>query len=183
MSEYVAPLRDIRFVLEEIVDLAAVSRLGAYRHADPETVLGVIEEAARFASSVIAPLNRVGDTTGLQLDDGQVITPPGFQEAYRRYVEAGWGAVPFDPEYGGGGFPWLVTVVLQEMLTSANMAFSLCPLLTQGAIDMLARHGTRRAAEHLPREDGHRGVDRNHEPHRARSRLGRGRPADPGRPG
>jgi alkylation response protein AidB-like acyl-CoA dehydrogenase len=142
MSEYVAPLRDIRFVLEEIVDLAAVSRLGAYRHADPETVFGVIEEAARFASSVMAPLNRVGDTTGLQLDDGQVITPPGFQEAYRRYVEAGWGAVPFDPEYGGGGFPWLVTVVLQEMLTSANMALSLCPLLTQGAIDMLARHGS-----------------------------------------
>ena len=69
---------------------------------------------------------------------GNVTTPPGFTDAYRRYVEAGWGAVPFAPEFGGGGFPWLVAIVMQEMLTSANMAFSLCPLLTQGAIDMLA---------------------------------------------
>src|SRR5476651_2044508 len=141
MSEYVAPLRDIRFVLDHIADLAGVSRLEAFAHADPDTVFGVIEEAGRFASSVIAPLNRVGDTTGVHLDDGRVVMPPGFQEAYRRYVDAGWGAVPFDPQYGGGGFPWLITIVLQELLTSANMALSLCPLLTQGAIDMLTQHG------------------------------------------
>jgi 3-(methylthio)propanoyl-CoA dehydrogenase len=152
MPEYVAPLRDIRFVLEQIVDLAAVSRLEGYQHADPETVFGVIEEAGRFASSVMAPLNRVGDTTGLRLDGGQVITPPGFREAYRRYIDAGWGAVPFDPEFGGGGFPWLVSIVLQELLTSANMAFSLCPLLTQGAIDMLAQHGSaEQQATYLPK--------------------------------
>jgi alkylation response protein AidB-like acyl-CoA dehydrogenase len=142
MAEYLPPLRDIRFVLEHLVDVAAVSQLEAYRHADPDTVFGVIEEAGRFASSVIAPLNRVGDTTRLRLDDGRVVMPPGFQEAYRRYVDAGWGAVPFDPKYGGGGFPWLITIVLQELLTSANMALSLCPLLTQGAIDMLSQHGS-----------------------------------------
>src|SRR5487761_1543101 len=86
-----------------------------------------------------------GDTAGCTLDsDGKVTTPPGFKEAYRQYADAGWGAVPFLPEFGGGGFPWLVTVVMQEMVASANLAFSLCPLLTQGAIDMLTQHGSPR---------------------------------------
>jgi 3-(methylthio)propanoyl-CoA dehydrogenase len=143
MSDYVPPLRDIRFVLENIADVAAIAELEAFQHADPDTVFGVVEEAGRFMAEVMAPLNRVGDTVGSQLGgDGQVTTPPGFKEAYRQYLEAGWGAVPFDPEFGGGGFPWLVTVVIQEMMTSANMAFSLCPLLTQGAIDMLLHHGS-----------------------------------------
>jgi alkylation response protein AidB-like acyl-CoA dehydrogenase len=143
MSDYAPPLRDIRFVLENIADVAALAELEAFQHADPDTVLGVVEEAGRFMADVIAPLNRVGDTVGSQLDDnGGVSTPPGFQEAYRQYVAAGWGAVPFDQEFGGGGFPWLVTVVVQELMTSANMAFSLCPLLTQGAIDMLSHHGS-----------------------------------------
>ena len=84
-----------------------------------------------------------GDTAGCTLDsDGKVTTPPGFKEAYRQYADAGWGAVPFLPEFGGGGFPWLVTVVMQEMVASANLAFSLCPLLTQGAIDMLTQHAS-----------------------------------------
>ena len=86
-------------------------------------------------------------------------TPDGFAKAYRRYVDAGWPAVPFPPEYGGGGFPWLVGMAMQEELTSANMAFSLCPLLTQGAIDMLLHTAARRSAG-LPAEDGHRRVDR-----------------------
>ena len=143
MAEYVAPLRDIRFVLEQIVDLAAVSRLGRLPPRRSRDRL----RGDRGGGPVCV----VGDRTsqpGRRHDRSaarrraQVITPPGFQEAYRRYVDAGWGAVPFDPEYGGGGFPWLVTVVLQEMLTSANMALSLCPLLTQGAIDMLSHHGS-----------------------------------------
>jgi alkylation response protein AidB-like acyl-CoA dehydrogenase len=143
MAEYVPPLRDIRFVLEQVVDLDGLSKLEAYAHADPDTVLGVIEECGRFVAEVIAPLNPVGDAAGSTLDgDGNVITPPGFKEAYQRYVEAGWGAVPFPGEFGGGGFPWLVAVVMQEMMASASMTFSLCPLLTQGAIDMLAQHGS-----------------------------------------
>jgi 3-(methylsulfanyl)propanoyl-CoA dehydrogenase len=143
MAGYVPPLRDIRFVLEQLVDLDGLSKLEAFGHADPGTVFGVIEESGRFMAGVVGPLNRVGDTAGSALDgDGQVRTPPGFREAYRQYVEAGWGAVPFPPEFGGGGFPWLVTVVMQEMMTSASMGFSLCPLLTQGAIEMLARHGS-----------------------------------------
>jgi 3-(methylthio)propanoyl-CoA dehydrogenase len=143
MADYVPPLRDIRFVLEQLADLYGLSKLEAFGDADPDTVLGVIEEGGQFMASVVAPLNRVGDTAGNTLEgDGTVTTPPGFRDAYRQYVDAGWGAVPFPPEFGGGGFPWLVAVVLQEMLASASLAFSLCPLLTQGAIDMLDRHGS-----------------------------------------
>ena len=143
MADYVPPLRDIRFVLDELVDLDGLSKLEAFGHADPDTVFGVIEESGRFMADVVGPLNRVGDAAGSTTDgDGKVTTPPGFREAYGQYVDAGWGAVPFPPEFGGGGFPWLVTVVMQEMMTSANMAFSLCPLLTQGAIEMLTQHGS-----------------------------------------
>jgi 3-(methylthio)propanoyl-CoA dehydrogenase len=151
MPDYVPPLRDIRFVLEHIVDLAGLSRLEPFRHADPDAVFGVLEEGGRFMAEVLAPLNQVGDVEGSRLDEaGNVTTPTGFKSAYRRYVDAGWGAVPFAPEFGGGGFPWLITIVLQEMLTSANMAFSLCPLLTQGAIDMLTQHGSpEQQAEYL----------------------------------
>jgi 3-(methylthio)propanoyl-CoA dehydrogenase len=143
MADYAAPLTDIRFVLSEVVDLAGLSSLAAFGHAEPEAVWGVLEEGARFMAEVVAPTNRAGDLEGATLgDDGQVRTPAAFRDAYRRYVEAGWSAVPFDPAYGGGGFPWLVNIVQQEMLTSANMAFSMAPLLTQGAIEMLHAHGS-----------------------------------------
>ena len=144
MADYRAPLRDLRFTLEHLVDLPALSKLPVFEHADPETVYGLLGEFGRFVSEVLAPLDRVGDTVGSRLDPDThaVTTPPGFIEAYRRYVEAGWGSVPFEPEYGGGGFPWLVAVAMQEILTAGNMAFSLCPLLTQGAIDMLRHHGS-----------------------------------------
>ena len=106
-------------------------------------MFGVIEESGRFMADVAGPLNRPGDAVGSTLDgDGKVTTPPGFSEAYRRYVDAGWGSVTFPPEFGGGGFPWLVTVVMQEMLASASLGFSTCPVLTQGAIDMLTQHGS-----------------------------------------
>ena len=143
MADYVPPLRDIRFVLEQLVSLDGLSKLEAYEHADPDTVFGVIQESGRFMADVVGPLNQVGDSVGSTLDDdGKVTTPPGFNEAYRQYVDAGWGAVPFPAEFGGGGFPWLVTVVMQEMLASASLGFSTCPVLTQGAIDMLTQHGS-----------------------------------------
>ena len=143
MAEYIPPLRDIRFVLEQLVDLDGLSKLEAYSHCDPGTVLGVIEEAGQFMAEVVGPLNQVGDTIGSTLDgEGNVTAPPGFKEAYQQYVQVGWGSVPFPAEFGGGGFPWLVAVVIQEMMASASLAFSTCPLLTQGAIDMLTLHGS-----------------------------------------
>ncbi len=109
MSEYVAPLADMRFVLENIVDLPGLAKLPGFEHAEPELVYGALEEAGRFFSQEFAPLNRVGDEQhSRRNDDGTVTTPDGFGAAYRRYVDAGWGGVPFPADYGGGGFPWLV---------------------------------------------------------------------------
>ena len=134
MADYRPPLEDIRFVMQHVVELDKL--------ADFDAVMGLLEEAGRFIAHEIAPTNRIGDIEGLRLADGVVTTPTGFKEAYAKYVAAGWGAVPFDPEYGGGGFPWLVAIALQEMMTSANMSFSMAPLLTQGAIEMLAHHAS-----------------------------------------
>ena len=153
MPEYTAPLRDMRFVLEHLVDLDAVVTLPGFDHVDAAGVYAVLEENARFMEDLIAPLNRVGDVQGsVRNDDGSVTTPDGFKQAYQAYVDAGWGGVPFPAEYGGGGFPWLVGIAMQEMLTSANMAFSMCPLLNQGAIDMLLHHASEEHKEtYLPK--------------------------------
>ena len=133
----------MRFVLEHVVDSAGLAKLQGYEHADPDTVAGILDEAGRFFAEQFTPLNRVGDLQhSRRNEDGSVTTPEGFPKAYARYVEAGWPAVPFPPEYGGGGFPWLVGVAMQETMTAANMGFSLCPLLTQGAIDMLLHFGS-----------------------------------------
>ena len=153
MSDYAPPLQDMRFVLRHVADIDRLATMDGYEHADADTVDGILDEAGRFFSEQFAPLNRIGDQQhSRHQDDGSVVTPDGFPKAYRRYVEAGWPAVPFPPEYGGGGFPWLVGIALQEMMTSANMAFSLCPLLTQGAIDMLIHHGSETQRElYLPK--------------------------------
>jgi alkylation response protein AidB-like acyl-CoA dehydrogenase len=153
MADYTAPLRDIRFALEHLVDLPALAARPGLEHADPASVALVLEENARFMEDLVAPLNRVGDQQGsVRNDDGSVSTPEGFKEAYQAYVKAGWGGVQFPPAYGGGGFPWLVGLTMQEILTSANMAFSMCPLLTQGAIDMLLHHADEAQREtYLPK--------------------------------
>jgi alkylation response protein AidB-like acyl-CoA dehydrogenase len=153
MAEYSAPLRDMRFVLEHLVDLEGVAALPGFDHVDPDGVYAVLEENARFMEDLVAPLNQVGDVQGsVRNDDGTVTTPDGFKAAYQAYVDAGWGGVPFPEDYGGGGFPWLVGIAMQEMLTSANMAFSMCPLLNQGAIDMLLHHASEEHKEtYLPK--------------------------------
>jgi 3-(methylthio)propanoyl-CoA dehydrogenase len=153
MPDYSAPLVDMRFVLENIVDLPALGAVPGYEHAEPDMVYGVLEESGRLFAQEFAPLNRVGDTQhSRRNDDGSVTMPEGFARAYQRYAEAGWAGVSFPAEYGGGGFPWLVTIAMQEMMTAANMAFSLCPLLTQGAIDMLLHYGSEAQREvYLPR--------------------------------
>ncbi len=142
MTEYRAPLLDQRFVLEHVAGLAELSGLDGFEHADLDTVVGLLAEAAPFFEEVIAPLNVVGDTQGARVEGDRVVLPDGWPEAYRAYVDAGWGAIPFDPEFGGGGLPWVVGLAVQEMLTSACMSFSLAPLLTQGAVDMLSAHGS-----------------------------------------
>jgi alkylation response protein AidB-like acyl-CoA dehydrogenase len=152
MSDYTAPLDDMRFVLENVVDLAGLIGLPAFDHFDLDTVWCALEENARFMEQLIAPLNRSGDVQHSRWESGTVTTPDGFREAYQKFVAAGWGGVPFPVDYGGGGFPWLVGIALQEIMTAANLSFSMCPLLTQGAIDMLLQHGSEDQRErYLPR--------------------------------
>ncbi|MCU1452557.1 MAG: hypothetical protein JWN46_703 [Acidimicrobiales bacterium] len=147
MTEYQPPLRDIRFLLDHITPIEELAKLEGYEHADADTVYGILEEFGRLMSEVWAPTNQVGDTEGTRLEGDAVVTPPGFVEAYRAYLEAGWGAVPFPEAYGGGGFPRLVGVVMQELLNSANMALAMAPLLTQGAIEALEHHGSEEQRE------------------------------------
>jgi len=142
MSSYVAPLKDMRFVLNELSGLAAVAKLPGYEEATADTVGAILEEASKFASEVLDPLNHSGDQEGSVWKDGTVSTPKGFKEAYAQYVRGGWAALPFEPHWGGQGLPKLVATAVEEMLTSSNMSFSLCPLLTQGAIHALELCGS-----------------------------------------
>ncbi len=142
MADYSAPMDDIRFVLRHLVDIGELTSFEGFEHAEPEMVEGVLEECARFMQDKVAPLNRVGDIeTTVWNQDNSVTTPTGFIDAYNDYVAAGWGGVALPETYGGGGFPWVVGIAMQEMLTAANEAFSMAPLLTQGAIDALLVHG------------------------------------------
>ncbi|WP_374337530.1 acyl-CoA dehydrogenase [Methyloversatilis sp.] len=142
MSEYVAPLQDMRFALE-LAGLDEVSALPGCEEASPDVVDAVLEEAARFTAGVLSPLNRVGDTVGASLgDDGKVSMPEGFAGAYRAWADNGWNGMGCDPAHGGAGMPHLVVTQIQEMVMAANMAFSLCPLLTAGAIEALALCGS-----------------------------------------
>jgi alkylation response protein AidB-like acyl-CoA dehydrogenase len=142
VSNYRPPVSDLAFVLEHVVGYPDVARLPGYEHADLDTVVELLEQCGDFMANVVAPTNQPGDVEGARREaDGSVTTPASFKAAYRQYVEAGWGSVPFPEEFDGGGFPWSVGLAIQEMLASSNMAFALCPLLTQGAIDALLHHG------------------------------------------
>ena len=142
MSTYRPPLTDLAFVLEHVVGYPGVARLPGYEHADLDTVVDLLEQCGDFMAKVVAPTNQSGDVEGARRQpDGSVVTPAPFKAAYRQYVDAGWGSVPFPEEFGGGAFPWSVNLAIQEMTASANMAFALCPLLTQGAIDAILHYG------------------------------------------
>jgi alkylation response protein AidB-like acyl-CoA dehydrogenase len=139
---YAAPIADMRFVLDEIAGLGDLAQLPGLDGAAPEIIGEALSQAGRLAGEVLAPLNQVGDRTGSKLENGVVRTPEGFRDAYGRFVEGGWNAVPFDPDYGGQGLPWAVATAFSEMWNAANMSFALCPLLNQGAIDLLSHHGS-----------------------------------------
>jgi alkylation response protein AidB-like acyl-CoA dehydrogenase len=136
-------MSDLLFSLEHVVGYPGVAKLPGFEHADLDTVREVLAECADFMSEVVAPTNREGDTVGARRQpDGTVTTPDSFKSAYQGYVDAGWGGVPLPEAFGGGGFPRTVGLIIQEMMTSANMAFALCPLLTQGAIEALLNYGS-----------------------------------------
>lgn len=143
MAEYSAPLKDMRFVLDNIADLAALSKLEGYEHAESDVVDAVLEEAGKFASNVLSPINKSGDLQGSHVKDGVVTTPDGWKEAYAGFVEGGWNGISAPEQYDGGGLPSAVSLATVEMWNAANLGFALCPLLTQGAIESIIAHGTK----------------------------------------
>ncbi|EXI68953.1 MAG: Acyl-CoA dehydrogenase, short-chain specific [Candidatus Accumulibacter adjunctus] len=142
MSEYIAPVRDMQFVLKELAGLEQVAQLPGCEEATPDLVDAVLEEAARFAEEVLSPLNWPGDQEGARWHDKTVTMPAGFKEAYRLFAESGWTALGSEPEWGGQGLPKVVAAAVGEMWKSANHSFSLCPLLTSGAIEALVLSGS-----------------------------------------
>ncbi len=139
--DYTAPIRDMRFVLEDIVGIERLNELG-FEDLSSDLIEAVLTEGGKLAAEVIAPLNRSGDLEGAVLENGVVRTPKGFAEAYAIYAQGGWGSIDGDPEYGGQGLPHTLAMASVEMVQSANMAFSVCPLLSAGAIDAIGHHGT-----------------------------------------
>ena len=145
MPHYAPPLRDMQFVLHELLDVGTeLNRLPAHADIDAETINAVIEEAGKFAAEVLAPLNPVGDLEGCKLDPAThaVTTATGFKEAYAQYIAGGWPALSCDPAYGGQGLPHVVSQCLFEMLNSANQAWTMYPGLSHGAYEALRAHGT-----------------------------------------
>ncbi len=143
MAGYDAPLQDIRFVLFDLLGAEALFRRLGRDEAGRELVDAVLEEGARFARSVLAPLNQVGDAHGCTLDPatGAVTTPPGFRDAYAQFVEGGWSGLAAPVAYGGQALPHVVDVAIKEMIDAANLAWGNFPLLSHGAVDALLRHG------------------------------------------
>src|SRR5436309_7450845 len=139
---YRAPINDMLLSLNHGAGLQAAVSAGHYGDFDPDITAAVLEEAGRFASDVLAPLNRVGDEHGIKLDNDKVTTAPGWPDAYRRWSAAGWNAVSGPESFGGQGLPLAINAACTEIWSASNIAFGLCPLLTLSAIEALDAHGS-----------------------------------------
>ena len=142
MTAYAAPLAEMRFTATRLAGFADIAALPGGEDLTEDLLSAIFVEGGKFASGILAPLNRVGDLQGSRLENGVVRTPDGWSSAYRAFVEGGWNAVAFESRHGGQGLPWLVATALQEMWHSASMAFSLCPMLTQASVEAISHHGS-----------------------------------------
>ncbi|TEA76810.1 acyl-CoA dehydrogenase C-terminal domain-containing protein [Allopusillimonas ginsengisoli] len=142
MPHYTAPLRDMRFVLHELHNSADLAQLPGFEDMTADLIDPVLEEAGKFASEVLQPLNQRGDEEGCRYEDGQVYTPQGFKQAYDQFAEGGWTGISCDPAHGGQGMPVSVHMMIEEMISSANLAFGLYPGLSHGAYKAINAHAT-----------------------------------------
>ena len=142
MSTYTAPLQDMQFVIKDLVGLADITAMPDCAEVTDDLVDAVLDEAGKFASEVLDPLNRVGDKDGAKLADSKVTSSPGFKEAYRQFVDGGWNGLSGQTDFGGQGLPHVVAMPVQEMWNSSNMAFCLCPMLTSGVLEALKLKGS-----------------------------------------
>jgi len=142
MQTYTPPLRDMRFVLHELHDSTALAKLPGLEEMTPDLLNTILEEAGKFISATLLPLNASGDAEGCRYEDGVVRTPKGFKEAYKAFVGGGWGALSSDPEYGGQGLPQSAAKLVEEMICGCNLSFGLYPGLSHGAYLALKSHGS-----------------------------------------
>src|SRR5262245_28587905 len=142
MTTYRAPISDMKFVIDELAGLESLATLPGYEEVNSELTGTVLEEAAKIAGEVLAPLNKLGDERGASLTKEGVVAAEGFGAAYRQFVDNGWNGLGGDPEHGGQGLPGLVAAATVEMWNSSNMSFALCPLLTAGAMEAIKAHAS-----------------------------------------
>ena len=142
MSTYQAPIRDMLFTMQEVAGLDGICAQPGHEETTPDLVEAILDEAGRFATGVLDPLNWPGDQQGARWDQGVVHSADGFKQAYEQFCETGWNGMPATPEFGGQGVPTLVSTAVLEMWKASNMAFSLCQMLTLGAIEAIAQHGS-----------------------------------------
>jgi alkylation response protein AidB-like acyl-CoA dehydrogenase len=152
MNDYQAPLADMRFVLRELLALEQLAELPGFGEVTADVAEAVLDEAAKFASTVLSPLNRSGDLEGVRWQEGQVLTAAGWKQAYDRFVADGWNALSCPAEFGGQNLPRVLSALIEEMWNGANIAFALCPMLTRGAIDAIELRGSQaQRALYLPK--------------------------------
>ncbi|MCC6889540.1 MAG: acyl-CoA dehydrogenase C-terminal domain-containing protein [Hyphomicrobiales bacterium] len=153
MPIYKAPVEDVLFLLNDVFQISRYNNLPGFAEATPDLIEAVLREAAKLAEGVMQPINHSGDQEGCRRhDDGRVTTPKGFKEAYRQYAEGGWMGISAPTEYGGQGLPETMTTIVNEIMAAANMALTMYPGLTQGAIAAILAHGTpQQKATYLPK--------------------------------
>ena len=143
MADYKAPVEEMSFVLNDLFNTQALTQIPEFSEATSDLIDAIVEEAGKFASEVIAPLNRIGDIQHSKAINGEVKTPDGFKQAYKLFQESGWTSLAQDPNYGGQGLPFTVHMAASEFWNSANMAFAVCPMLSAGGMDVLVEHASR----------------------------------------
>ena len=152
MQVYTPPLRDMRFVLHELIGSEALKELPGCEEVTADLIDAVLEEGAKLVTEVLAPINQAADLEGCTYENGVVRAPKGFKDAYRTYVEGGWNGIACDPKWGGQGLPASVTKFIEEMMCSANLAFGLYPGLTHGAYLAMNHHASEELKEkYLPK--------------------------------
>ncbi|MEQ1932185.1 MAG: acyl-CoA dehydrogenase family protein, partial [Parvularculaceae bacterium] len=153
MTAYAAPVRDMQFLLHEVLEVGRYSNLPGFADASADVIDAILEEGAKFAREVLHPVNHSGDREGCaRKPDGSVTTPKGFKEAYAGYRDGGWQGLSADPEWGGQGLPYVIAVAITEMMSAANMAFAMYPGLARGAAAAIEAHGTQeQKALYLPK--------------------------------